>query len=176
MPVRLRFGVVGPDAIAGVMLLSEVAQRLMMMSGLDASTSAAGYGQAATSRMNEVVTTYAYDEGCSDGYWSYTHANGLSALLNLMPKITRQIRTDSSEEDIRLNEVRVGDHLRACVRAKRYRSMAPWKMGVVGRRVAGPGGPCQSKNQSARGDRRNAQSIREPGHSIHPATIVDVLA
>ncbi len=57
MPVRLRFGVVGPDAIAGVMVLSEVAQRLMMMSGADASTSAAGYGRAATSRMNEVVTT-----------------------------------------------------------------------------------------------------------------------
>jgi hypothetical protein len=52
-----RFGVVGPDAIAGVMVLSEVAQRLMMMSGADASTSAAGYGRTATSRMNEVATT-----------------------------------------------------------------------------------------------------------------------
>ncbi|APG09749.1 hypothetical protein BKD09_15525 [Bradyrhizobium japonicum] len=57
MPVRLRFGVVGPNAIAGIMVLSEVAQRLMMMSGADASTSAAGYGRAATSRMNEVATT-----------------------------------------------------------------------------------------------------------------------
>ena len=39
------------------MVLSEVAQRLMMMSGSGASTSAAEYGQAATSRMNEVATT-----------------------------------------------------------------------------------------------------------------------
>jgi hypothetical protein len=45
------------DVFAGVMVLSEVAQRLMMMSGSDASTSAAGYSQAATSRMNEVATT-----------------------------------------------------------------------------------------------------------------------
>lgn len=48
----------GPvDVFAGVMVLSEVAQRLMMMFGLGASTSAAEYGQAATSRMNEVATT-----------------------------------------------------------------------------------------------------------------------
>ena len=39
------------------MVLSEVAQRLMMMSGSGASTCAAEYGQAATSRMNEVATT-----------------------------------------------------------------------------------------------------------------------
>ena len=39
------------------MVLSEVAQRLMMMSGSGASTSAAEYSQAATSRMNEVATT-----------------------------------------------------------------------------------------------------------------------
>lgn len=39
------------------MVPSEVAQRLMMMSGSDASTSAAEYSQAATSRMNEVATT-----------------------------------------------------------------------------------------------------------------------
>ena len=45
------------DVIAGVMVLSEVAQRLMMMSGSGASTFAAEYGQAATSRMNEVATT-----------------------------------------------------------------------------------------------------------------------
>jgi hypothetical protein len=45
------------DVFAGVMVLSEVAQRLMMMSGSGASTSAAEYGQAATSRMNEVATT-----------------------------------------------------------------------------------------------------------------------
>jgi hypothetical protein len=45
------------DVFAGVMVLSEVAQRLMMMSGSDASTSAAEYSQAATSRMNEVATT-----------------------------------------------------------------------------------------------------------------------
>jgi hypothetical protein len=48
----------GPvDVFAGVMVLSEVAQRLMMMFGSGASTSAAEYGQAATSRMNEVATT-----------------------------------------------------------------------------------------------------------------------
>ena len=41
----------------GVTVLSEVAQRLMMMSGSDASTSAAEDSQAATSRMNEVATT-----------------------------------------------------------------------------------------------------------------------
>ncbi len=45
------------DVFAGVMVLSEVAQRLMMMSGPGASTSAAEYGQAVTSRMNEVATT-----------------------------------------------------------------------------------------------------------------------
>jgi hypothetical protein len=45
------------DVFAGVMVLSEVAQRLMMMSGSGASTSAAEYSQAATSRMNEVATT-----------------------------------------------------------------------------------------------------------------------
>src|ERR1700722_20113918 len=39
------------------MVLSEVAERLMMMSGADASTSAAECGRAATSRTNEVVTT-----------------------------------------------------------------------------------------------------------------------
>jgi hypothetical protein len=41
----------------GVTVLSEVAQRLMMMSGSDASTFAAEYGRAATSRMNEVAST-----------------------------------------------------------------------------------------------------------------------
>jgi hypothetical protein len=46
-----------PDAIAGVMVLSEVARRLMMMSGSDASTCGAECGRAATSRFNEVVTT-----------------------------------------------------------------------------------------------------------------------
>jgi hypothetical protein len=45
------------DVFAGVMVLSEVAQRLMMMSGPGASTSAAEYSQAATSRMNEVAST-----------------------------------------------------------------------------------------------------------------------
>jgi hypothetical protein len=39
------------------MVLSEVAKRLMMMSGSDASTSAAECDKVATSRMNEVVTT-----------------------------------------------------------------------------------------------------------------------
>jgi hypothetical protein len=38
------------------MVLSEVAQRLMMMSGSDASTCPAECGQAAASRLNEVVT------------------------------------------------------------------------------------------------------------------------
>jgi hypothetical protein len=38
------------DAIAGVMVLSEVARRLMMISGSGASTCAAGYGRAATSQ------------------------------------------------------------------------------------------------------------------------------
>jgi|ERR1700722_6731223 hypothetical protein len=45
------------DAIAGVMVLSEVAKRLMMMSGSGASTCTAGYGRAATSRLTEVTTT-----------------------------------------------------------------------------------------------------------------------
>jgi hypothetical protein len=45
------------DAIAGVMVLSEVARRLMMMSGSGASTCTAGYGRAATSRLTEVTTT-----------------------------------------------------------------------------------------------------------------------
>jgi hypothetical protein len=45
------------DVFAGVMVLSEVAQRLMMMSGSGASTSAAECGQAAASRMNEVAAT-----------------------------------------------------------------------------------------------------------------------
>jgi hypothetical protein len=49
-------GCSGLDA-AGVMVLSEVAWRLMMMSGADASTSAAEYGRAVTRRINEVVTT-----------------------------------------------------------------------------------------------------------------------
>lgn len=39
------------------MVLSEVAKRLMMMSGSDASTSAVECDRGATSRMNEVVTT-----------------------------------------------------------------------------------------------------------------------
>lgn len=39
------------------MVLSEVARRLMMMSGADASTCGAECGQAAASRFNEVVTT-----------------------------------------------------------------------------------------------------------------------
>jgi 4-diphosphocytidyl-2C-methyl-D-erythritol kinase len=41
----------------GVMVLSEVARRLMMMSGSGASTCTAGYGRAATSRLTEVITT-----------------------------------------------------------------------------------------------------------------------
>jgi hypothetical protein len=45
------------DAIAGVMVLSEVAGRLMMMSGSGASTCTTGYGRAATSRLTEVTTT-----------------------------------------------------------------------------------------------------------------------
>jgi hypothetical protein len=45
------------DAIAGVMVLSEVAGRLMMMSGSGASTCTAGYGRAAASRLTEVTTT-----------------------------------------------------------------------------------------------------------------------
>ncbi len=45
------------DAIAGVMVLSEVAKRLMMMSGSDASTCGSECGRAAASRFNEVVTT-----------------------------------------------------------------------------------------------------------------------
>ena len=45
------------DAIAGVMVLSEVAGRLMMMSGSGASTCTAGYGRAGTSRLTEVTTT-----------------------------------------------------------------------------------------------------------------------
>ena len=45
------------DAIAGVMVLSEVAKRLMMMSGSGASTCTAGYRRAATSRLTEVTTT-----------------------------------------------------------------------------------------------------------------------
>jgi hypothetical protein len=47
------------DAIAGVMVLSEVAKRLMMMSGSDASTCGSECGRAAASRFNEVVTTTA---------------------------------------------------------------------------------------------------------------------
>ena len=39
------------------MVLSEVARRLMMMSGSGASTCTAGYGRAATSRLTEVATT-----------------------------------------------------------------------------------------------------------------------
>ena len=39
------------------MVLSEVARRLMMMSGSGASTCAAEYGRAATSRLTEVATT-----------------------------------------------------------------------------------------------------------------------
>ena len=45
------------DAFAGVMVLSEVAERLMMMSGSGASTCAAECGRTAASRLNEVVTT-----------------------------------------------------------------------------------------------------------------------
>ena len=39
------------------MVLSEVVERLMMMSGSDASTCPAECGQAATSRLTEVVAT-----------------------------------------------------------------------------------------------------------------------
>ena len=39
------------------MVLSEVARRLMMMSGPGASTCATTYGRAAASRINEVATT-----------------------------------------------------------------------------------------------------------------------
>lgn len=45
------------DVIAGVMVLSEVVERLMMMSGSDASTCSAECGQAAASRLTEVVAT-----------------------------------------------------------------------------------------------------------------------
>jgi hypothetical protein len=45
------------DAIAGVMVLSEVAKRLMMMSGSGASTCATECGRSATSRLTEVTTT-----------------------------------------------------------------------------------------------------------------------
>jgi hypothetical protein len=45
------------DAIAGVMVLSEVARRLMMMSGSGASTCSTECGRAATSRLTEVTTT-----------------------------------------------------------------------------------------------------------------------
>jgi len=45
------------DAIAGVMVLSEVAKRLMMMSGSDASNCGSECGRAAASRLSEVVTT-----------------------------------------------------------------------------------------------------------------------
>jgi hypothetical protein len=45
------------DVIAGVMVLSEVVERLMMMSGSDASSCAAECGQAAASRLTEVVAT-----------------------------------------------------------------------------------------------------------------------
>ena len=45
------------DVIAGVMVLSEVAERLMMLSGLDASTCPAECGQAAASLFTEVVAT-----------------------------------------------------------------------------------------------------------------------
>ena len=44
-------------AIAGVMVLSEVARRLMMMSGSGASTCATECGRSATSRLTEVTTT-----------------------------------------------------------------------------------------------------------------------
>ena len=43
--------------IAGVMVLSEVVKRLMMMSGSDASSYAAECGQATASRFIEVVAT-----------------------------------------------------------------------------------------------------------------------
>jgi len=39
------------------MVLSEVAERLMMMSGSGASTCGAEYGRAVTSRLTEVTTT-----------------------------------------------------------------------------------------------------------------------
>jgi len=45
------------DVVAGVMVLSEVAKRLMMMSGPGASTCAAECRRTATSRLNEVATT-----------------------------------------------------------------------------------------------------------------------
>ena len=45
------------DAIAGVMVLSEVAKRLMMMSGSGASTCTTECGRSATSRLTEVTTT-----------------------------------------------------------------------------------------------------------------------
>ena len=46
------------DVLTGVMVLSEVAWRLMMMSGSSASTFAAEYGRAVTSRINEVASTH----------------------------------------------------------------------------------------------------------------------
>jgi len=45
------------DAVTGVMVLSEVAERLMMMSGSGASTCATECGRSATSRLTEVTTT-----------------------------------------------------------------------------------------------------------------------
>ncbi len=39
-------------------------------------------------------------------------SGAIRALLNLMPKIARRILTDGREEDVRLDEVSVGDHLR----------------------------------------------------------------
>jgi hypothetical protein len=45
------------DVVAGGMVLSEVVERLMMMSGSDASTCPAACGRAAASRLTEVVAT-----------------------------------------------------------------------------------------------------------------------
>jgi hypothetical protein len=49
------------------MVLSEVAKRLMMMSGAGASTCAAECGRPATSRINEVATTTVPAGHCRPG-------------------------------------------------------------------------------------------------------------
>jgi hypothetical protein len=64
-PARHQIGQLSPaesqrdrvDVCAGVMVLSEVAKRLMMMSGSGASTCPAECGRSAASRLNEVATT-----------------------------------------------------------------------------------------------------------------------
>jgi hypothetical protein len=65
LPARNQIGQLSPaesqrdrvDVFAGVMVLSEVARRLMMMSGSGASTCPAECGRSAASRLNEVATT-----------------------------------------------------------------------------------------------------------------------